>query len=231
MQLVILGVDCSSRQSSVCIMRDGRTIYTAVQNTNTTHSRNFMPMIRGALTVCGLTAADVDLYASTVGPGSFTGLRIGLATVKGMASAHNTPCIGVSSLKALAACCELNGIIVPAFDARRRQVYGAVIDGENIICDDFCRDVGHLRQFIENTDRNVFFVGDGKQLCYNEYKELENVKPNGIEMPCIAQGACILALKEYETAGAKTHFELSPSYLRLSQAERELKEKTEANKQ
>ena len=231
MQLVIMGVDCSSKQSSVCIMKDDKVIYTAVQNTNTTHSRNFLPMIQAALTVCGLAAADVDLYAATVGPGSFTGLRIGLATVKGMASAHNTPCIGVSSLKALAACCELDGIIVPAFDARRRQVYGAVIDGENIICDDFCRDVGYLRQFIENTDKDIFFAGDGKQLCYNEYKELENVKANSIELPCIAQGACILAAKEYETAGAKTHFELSPSYLRLSQAERELKEKTEANKQ
>ena len=107
MQLVIMGVDCSSKQSSVCIMKDDKVIYTAVQNTNTTHSRNFLPMIQAALTVCGMTPADVDLYAATVGPGSFTGLRIGLATVKGMASAYNTPCIGVSSLKALAACCEL----------------------------------------------------------------------------------------------------------------------------
>ncbi|MBR5521095.1 MAG: tRNA (adenosine(37)-N6)-threonylcarbamoyltransferase complex dimerization subunit type 1 TsaB [Oscillospiraceae bacterium] len=231
MQLVILGVDCSSKQSSVCIMRDGKIIYTAVQNTNTTHSRNFLPMIQGALTVCGLQPADVNVYASTVGPGSFTGLRIGIATIKGMASANNAACIGVSSLKALAACCESDSVVVPVFDARRRQVYGAVIDGETVICDDFCRDVSHLKQFIENTEKDVIFVGDGKQLCYNEYSGLENVKPCGIEMPCIAQGACILAMKEYETAGAKTHFELSPSYLRLSQAERELKEKTEANKQ
>ncbi|MBQ3008590.1 MAG: tRNA (adenosine(37)-N6)-threonylcarbamoyltransferase complex dimerization subunit type 1 TsaB [Oscillospiraceae bacterium] len=226
--MVILGVDCSSKQSSVCIMKDGRPIYTAVQSTNTTHSQNFLPMIQAALTVCSLTPADIDLYAATTGPGSFTGLRIGLAAVKGMASADNTACIGISSLKAMAACVDLDGIVVPVFDARRRQVYGAVIDGENVICDDFCRDVSYLRQYIENADKSVFFVGDGKSLCYNEYKELENVKNNSIEMPCIALGACILAEKEYETEGGKTHFELTPSYLRLSQAERELKEKMEA---
>lgn len=226
--MIILGVDCSSKQSSVCIMKDGKILYTAVQATNTTHSQNFLPMIQAALTVCSMTPADVNLYAATVGPGSFTGLRIGLAAIKGMASANNTPCIGVSSLKALAECVDLDGIVVPVFDARRRQVYGAVLDREDVICDDFCRDVSYLKQFIENTDKSVFFVGDGKALCYNEYKELKNVKPNGIEMPCIAQGACILAAKEYETAGGRTHFDLSPSYLRLSQAERELKEKMEA---
>lgn len=225
--MIVLGVDCSSKQSSVCVMKDGKPLYTAVQATNTTHSRNFLPMIRAALEICGMAASDINLYAATTGPGSFTGLRIGLATVKGMASAMNTACIGVSSLKALAACANFGGVIVPVFDARRRQVYGAVIDGEEIICDDFCRDVSFLRQFIEGTDKDVFFVGDGKTLCYDEYKELKNVKRDSIEMPCIALGACILALKEYETAGGKTHFDLSPSYLRLSQAERELKEKTE----
>ena len=228
MQLVILGVDCSSKQSSVCIMQDGRVIYTAVQATNTTHSRNFLPMIQGALTVCDLTPADVDLYAATLGPGSFTGLRIGLATVKGMAAAKNTPCIGVSSLKAMAKSVDFDGVVVPSFDARRRQVYACVMDGDTVICDDFCRDVSVLEKYISETEKNVFFVGDGKNLCYNTFKEHGNVKQNNVEMPCIALGACILAQAEYERNGAKTHFDLSPSYLRLSQAEKELKDKMEA---
>ena len=225
--MVILGVDCSSKQSSVCIMKDNRVIYTAVQATNTTHSQNFLPMIQGALTVCSLTPKDVDLYAVTLGPGSFTGLRIGLAAIKGMASANNTACIGVSSLKALAKAVDLDGIVIPVFDARRRQVYGCVMDGDNVICDDFCRDVSVLEKYMD-TEKNVYFVGDGKTLCYNTYKGYSNVKPNSIELPCIAQGACLLAKAEYELNGAKTHFDLSPSYLRLSQAEREMKEKMEA---
>ena len=225
--MVILGVDCSSKQSSVCIMKDDRVIYTAVQATNTTHSQNFLPMIQGALTVCSLTPKDVDLYAVTLGPGSFTGLRIGLAAIKGMASANNTACIVVSSLKALAKAVDLDGIVIPVFDARRRQVYGCVMDGDNVICDDFCRDVSVLEKYMD-TERNVYFVGDGKTLCYNTYKGYSNVKPNSIELPCIAQGACLLAKAEYELNGAKTHFDLSPSYLRLSQAEREMKEKMEA---
>ena len=225
--MVILGVDCASKQSSVCIMKDARVIYTAVQATNTTHSQNFLPMIQGALTVCSLTPKDVDLYAVTLGPGSFTGLRIGLAALKGMASANNTACIGVSSLKALAKAVDLDGIVIPVFDARRRQVYGCVMDGDNVICDDFCRDVSVLEKYMD-TEKNVYFVGDGKTLCYNTYKGYSNVKPNSIELPCIAQGACLLAKSEYELNGAKTHFDLSPSYLRLSQAEREMKEKMEA---
>ena len=225
--MVILGVDCSSKQSSVCIMKDDRVIYTAVQATNTTHSQNFLPMIQGALTVCSLTPKDVDLYAVTLGPGSFTGLRIGLAAIKGMASANNTACIGVSSLKALAKAVDLDGIVIPVFDARRRQVYGCVMDGDNVIFDDFCRDVSVLEKYMD-TEKNVYFVGDGKTLCYNTYKGYSNVKPNSIELPCIAQGACLLAKAEYELNGAKTHFDLSPSYLRLSQAEREMKEKMEA---
>ena len=225
--MVILGVDCSSKQSSVCIMKDDRVIYTAVQATNTTHSQNFLPMIQGALTVCSLTPKDVDLYAVTLGPGSFTGLRIGLAAIKGMASANNTACIGVSSLKALAKAVDLDGIVIPVFDARRRQVYGCVMDGDNVICDDFCRDVSVLEKYMD-TEKNVYFVGDGKTLCYNTYKGYNNVKPNSLELPCIAQGACLLAKAEYELNGAKTHFDLSPSYLRLSQAEREMKEKMEA---
>ena len=228
--MVILGVDCSSKQSSVCIMDDEKVLYTAVQATNTTHSQNFLPMIDAAFRICDMTSKDVDLYAVTLGPGSFTGLRIGLAVIKGMASADNKPCIGVSSLKAMAASVDLDGVVIPVFDARRRQVYGCIMDGENVLLDDFCDKVDVLENHVKNIEKNVFFVGDGKALCYNTFGELDNVKPNKIDMPCIALGACLLAKKEYEINGAKTHFDLSPSYLRLSQAEKEMKEKMEAQK-
>ncbi len=226
--MVILGLDCASKQSSICIQKDGKVLYRVVQATATTHSQNLMPMVANALDICGLTPKDIDLYAVTVGPGSFTGLRIGLAVVKGMASANNTPCIGVSSLLALAQCCELEGTIIPAFDARRNQVYACVVENGNVICPDSCEDVHFLEEYIKYSNGPVYFVGDGKKLCYNTYKEYTCVKPNNIEVPCIAMGACQLAEKEYAEKGAGTHFDLTPSYLRLSQAEREMKEKMEA---
>lgn len=228
--MIILGVDSSSKQSSVCIMSDGRVIFTAVQATNTTHSQNLMPMIDDALKVCSLTPKDIDLYAVTVGPGSFTGLRIGMAAVKGMASARNTPCIGVSSLQALARSVDFEGIVVPAFDARRNQVYACAMDKDKVLLDDFCRDVSRLEEFIKNSEKDIFFVGDGSTLCYNVYNNYKNVKASSAKMPCIAMGACLMAVEEYEKNGAKTHFDLSPSYLRLSQAERELREKKEGKK-
>ncbi len=228
--MIILGLDCASKQSSVCIMKDDRIIYTAVQATNVTHSQNLLPMVQGALTVCSLKVEDISLYAVTDGPGSFTGIRIGLAAVKGMAAANNTPCIGVSSLKALAESVNLPGVVVPAFDARRNQVYACAVDSGSVLIDDFCRDVGMLEEFVKNSRKDIFFVGDGKALCYNVYSKYTCVKPCAIDMPCIAAGACRLARKEYRTSGGKSQFQLTPSYLRLSQAERELKEKTEGKK-
>lgn len=228
--MLILGIDCSSKQSSVCIVKDGKTIYTAVQATNTTHSQNLLPMVDAALKICSASVKDVDLYAVTVGPGSFTGIRIGLAVVKGMAAARNTPCIGVSSLKALAASVSFPGIVVPAFDARRNQVYACAMDGDETVLEEFCRDVHTLNRLVKTSEKDIFFVGDGRPLCYNIYGDFACVKKSGADMPCIAAGACRLAAARYERGKAGTHFELTPSYLRLSQAERELKEKTEGKK-
>lgn len=228
--MIILGLDCASKQSSVCVMKNDKIIYTAVQAANVTHSQNLLQMVQGALTVCSVKAEDIGLYAVTDGPGSFTGIRIGLAAVKGMAAANNTPCIGVSSLKALAESVILPGVVIPAFDARRNQVYACAVDSGNVLIDDFCRDVGALEEFVKNSHKNIFFVGDGKALCYNVYSKYPCVKPCAIDMPCIAAGACRLARKEYRTSGGQSQFQLTPSYLRLSQAERELKEKTEGKK-
>lgn len=226
--MIILGIDCASKQSSVCIMENETVLYTAVQATKITHSQNLLPMIQAALTVCGLTPGAIELYAVTTGPGSFTGLRIGLALVKGMASAHNTPCIGVSSLQALAKSTGITGgIVIPAFDARRNQVYACVWEDGNLIAPDTCDDIGFLEKYIKTAQKNVFFVGDAKKLCYNRYGNLKQVMSNTLDMPCAAYGACLLAMQEYQHTGPQTHFQLSPSYLRLSQAERELQEKTE----
>ena len=219
--MLILGVDCSSKQGSVAVVRDGKPLYQCVYDSNMTHSQNLLSLIENAVTICGMGKKDIDLFAVTLGPGSFTGLRIGLALVKGMAMALDKPCVGVSSLKAMAECVDLDGVVIPCFDARRGQVYRCIMDGKEIIADDDCIMAADMEQFVKDCTKYIYFVGDGKDVCYNKFKEYENVKPHSVLIPCIAYGACLLA----ENMPQQTHFELSPSYLRLSQAERELKEK------
>ncbi|MBQ6895997.1 MAG: tRNA (adenosine(37)-N6)-threonylcarbamoyltransferase complex dimerization subunit type 1 TsaB [Oscillospiraceae bacterium] len=219
--MLILGVDCSSKQGSVAVVKDGRPLYQCVYDSNMTHSQNLLGLIENAVTICGINKKDIDLFAVTLGPGSFTGLRIGLALVKGMAMALNKPCVGVSSLKAMAECVDLDGVVIPCFDARRGQVYRCITEGRTVIADDDCIMAADLEPFIENCQKDIYFVGDGKDVCYNKFSKYTNVKSHSVLMPCIAYGACLLA----ENMPPQTHFELSPSYLRLSQAERELKEK------
>lgn len=219
--MLILGVDCSGKQGSVAICRDDKPLFQCVYDSNMTHSQNLLTLIENAICVCGIDKTDIDLFAVTLGPGSFTGLRIGLALIKGMAMALNKACVGVSSLKAMAKACDLDGVVIPCFDARRGQVYRCITDGERIIADDDCVMADTMREFVENCKKNIYFVGDGKDVCYNKFSEHENVKQHSVLMPCTAYGACLLA----KDMPAATHFELSPSYLRLSQAERELKEK------
>ena len=219
--MLVLGVDCSSKQGSVALVRDDKPLYQCVYDSNMTHSQNLLSLIDNAVSVCGINKNDIDLFAVTLGPGSFTGLRIGIALVKGMAMALNKPCVGVSSLKALAASVDLDGVVIPCFDARRGQVYCNVTDENTVIAGDDCRMADQLEQFVADAAKDVYFVGDGKDLCYNKFNKYENVKTHSVLMPCIAYGACVLA----KDMPSGTHFELSPSYLRLSQAERELKEK------
>ena len=219
--MLILGVDCSSKQGSVAIVRDDKPLYQCVYDSNMTHSQNLLSLIDNAVAICGIGKNDIDLFAVTLGPGSFTGLRIGLALVKGMTMALDKPCVGVSSLKAMAECVDLDGVVIPCFDARRGQVYCYITDDKKIIADDDCIMAADLEEFVSNCAKDIYFVGDGKDVCYNKFNQYKNVKNHSVLMPCIAYGACLLA----KDMPQQTHFELSPSYLRLSQAERELKEK------
>ncbi len=226
--MYILAVDSSTKESSVCITKGNICLYSQVLNINATHSQNLLPMIENAINITGITINDIDLFVSTTGPGSFTGLRINLSLIKGMASANNTPCIGVSSLKALAKSSFIkNGTVIPCFDARRGQVYTSIIENDKVILDDICLKATDLEKNIKNIKNNIFFIGDGANLCYNTFKDFKNVLPISNQIFPIAYGAAILGYEEFLLNGAKTHFDLEPSYLRLSQAERELKEKLE----
>ena len=124
----ILAVDTAGKTAGVALLQDDRLLYEVYLDGGMTHSETLMPMIDTCLKLCGLTCAQIDLYAVNAGPGSFTGLRIGLAAVKGLAFPRETLCAPVSTLEALAAAHTGEGTVLCALDARRAQVYSAAFD-------------------------------------------------------------------------------------------------------
>ena len=220
----ILAIDTAGRSAAVAVMQNDRLLYEQVGNTGLTHSETLLPMVDAALRAAGLTCDDIDLYGVTNGPGSFTGLRIGLAAVKGLAFPRNTPCAPVSTLEALAAGHVGQGTVLCALDARRGQVYSAAFDlaTHARLLEDDARAAGSLADFVKNCKKPLFFVGDGAYLCYNIYSEAEGVLP---VPPALRGGrAAGVALAAQRMAGAGLAVPpeaLLPDYHRLSQAERE----------
>ena len=220
----ILAVDTAGKTAGVALMQDGRLLYEVYFDGGLTHSETLLPLIDTCLKLCGLTCADIDLFGVNAGPGSFTGLRIGLAAVKGLAFPRNTPCAPVSTLEALAAGHVGQGTILCALDARRGQVYSAAFDlaTHARLLEDDARAAGSLADFVKNCKKPLFFVGDGAYLCYNIYSEAEGVLP---VPPALRGGrAAGVALAAQRMAGAGLAVPpeaLLPDYHRLSQAERE----------
>ena len=163
----ILAVDTAGKTAGVALLQDDRLLYEVYLDAGMTHSETLMPMIDTCLKTCGMTCADIDLYGVNAGPGSFTGLRIGLAAVKGLAFPRETLCAPVSTLEALAAAHTGEGTVLCALDARRAQVYSAAFDlaTHQRLLEDDARSVADLAQFVENCKKPLFFVGDGLTLC------------------------------------------------------------------
>lgn len=183
----ILAVDTAGKTAGVALMQDGRLLYEVYFDGGLTHSETLLPLIDTCLKLCGLTCADIDLFGVNAGPGSFTGLRIGLAAVKGLAFPRNTPCAPVSTLEALAAGHVGQGTVLCALDARRGQVYSAAFDlaTHARLLEDDARAAGSLADFVK-LQKAPLFVGDGAYLCYNIYSEAEGVLP--VPPPCGAGG-------------------------------------------
>jgi len=226
----ILGIDTASGCLSAALVEDGRLTCLTARDDGLKHSVNLMPMLVSALESHDLRPGDIDLFAVTNGPGSFTGLRIGVAAVKGMAFAADKPCAGVSTLEALAqALGRVCGLVFPVMDARRDQVYNAVFDpcgtrlrpDRAISLDALYEDM--LTLAIDGID--VYLVGDGAGMCYDflAAKELPlalYVVPPNIRMSA-AYGAAVAGQKKLTRGEAVSASELTINYLRLPQAERE----------
>lgn len=216
--MTVLAIDSSSKTASCAIVRDAELIAQSFFNTGLTHSETLLPMIGCVLRNSRTRPRDIDLVAVSNGPGSFTGLRIGVATAMGFAEASGIECAGVSSLEAAArGAAHMGGLICAVMDARREQVYNALFHAENgkltRLCEDRALALSELGA--EISGKNAIVVGDGAGLCYNIGNPVKEVRyPTGY-------GVALAALAGHTRPADKLN------YLRLPQAERERIEREE----
>ena len=227
--MILFSLDSYGRTAGVALWRDGTFLYEATLSAGLTHSETLLPLCAEAFRAAGLSPAAVDLYAVCAGPGSFTGLRIGLATVKGLAAPRDTPTAPVSTLEAAALASGAEGTVIAALDARRQEVYWAAFELKDGRCrrltPDTAASVSALAPAVERAPGPVTFVGDGAPLCIAALGADERVRPaRALPLP-MACGAALAGLRLYEAGQAVPPSQLAPSYHRLSQAERELREK------
>ena len=224
----ILALESSAVACSVCLTEDDFLIAQAYQNNGLTHSVTLMPMCEDMLKNCGIKLEEVDVIAVAAGPGSFTGLRIGVSAAKGLGWALDKPCAKVSTLKAMAwNLAALPGDICPVMDARRSEVYNARFssDGETItrLTPDRAIPMEELAEEIKKRGKEQILVGDGAHLCYNELQKAR--LPARLASPNLrfqsAWGVARAALDQARAGELITAGELVPEYHRLSQAERE----------
>lgn len=230
----ILSLDTSATVASVAIAEDRTPLAEYTLNAKNTHSETLLPMIESALKALSLKPCDIDLFALSAGPGSFTGVRIGAATVKGLAFASNKPCIEVSTLEALAQNLVIKeGLICPVMNARRSQVYTALFrsDGKTLtrLMPDSALSIEELDDLLLQYGKAVALVGDGYDICNQGFSKTELCYvPEAMRLQSALSVAAI-AFKKYESGEVSTDSALSVNYLRPSQAERERAER-EANK-
>ena len=225
----ILMIDTSGPACGVAVMKDGQMVCELQLTSGKTHSQRVMPMVDSALVMCEMTAADMDLFGAVVGPGSFTGVRIGVATVKALAHAAGKPCIGVDALEALAAnVTGFDGVICPILDARAQQVYGAMFESGMPPVRLMENEAEKLTAFLDRVDatgRNALFLGDGVAVFEAAIRARLGDRAHFVSaqhMGLRAASACALAAEYAKEDGSlKDCMTLLPLYLRAPQAERE----------
>lgn len=225
----ILAVECSSLSAGASITEDFKVLGESYANVGLTHSQTLMPMIEGVLKTTGTDINDIDLFAVSAGPGSFTGVRIGVSAVKGLADAQDKPCFAVSSLESIAyPYKEFDGVVCSVMDARCNQVYTAMFENTQRICEDDAILIDELKQKIAALNKKVMLAGDGAAMVYNKLKdELDNIYLSPSQMQFAHASSVALLSYEKISNGEKTisSKELLPVYLRLPQAQRELNNK------
>lgn len=225
MSKVILAID-SSAQTAAAALCDGEELIAGTTlRDGRKHSENLLPMVESLLSLTGLDVSGIDVFAAVTGPGSFTGVRIGISTVKGLAFGSKKPCVGVSALEALAWNLRgLDGLICPVMDARREQVYNALFRMENGVCTRLCGDrlipAADLAAELTGLGEPVRPVGDGISLLAGF--DLPLSPAPALLTQSHGYGAAMAAfmkIRDIGPAGLPGDRELLPVYLRPTQAE------------
>lgn len=226
--MLILAFETSAKAASAALLENGILLAESYQNTGLTHSQTLLVMAQALLRQCGKTVSDVTAVAVAAGPGSFTGVRIGVAAAKGFAWGAQLPCYGVSTLESMALSLGIwEGTVCACMDARRAQVYNALFRAEHgrlhRLSPDRAISLAQLGQELSQLDGPIFLVGDGSLLTARTLAEqVPNlVVPAEHRMHQRAAGVALLAQQAIAAGEAGDGAALTPNYLRLSQAERE----------
>lgn len=230
--MLVLGIETSSTSASVALLDEGQLLGEVLVNSTKTHSQKLMPIVDQLLKNCDVRVKDLDLIGVATGPGSFTGVRIGISTAKGLAHPFNIPLVEVSTLKAMAYnAVNVKSLICPIFDARRDQVYTRVMAWNNgvvetIIEDENCL-IDDLLDQLKALDQPVTFVGDGifkfESLIRDSLGEMALMAPQNARMP---RGSSVAQVAfDASTSDRKKYDNVKANYLRKSEAERTYEEK------
>ena len=213
----ILCIDTSSKLCSVAILEDTTLINKLELDNGLTHSESLMPLIKNLLKACNLSLNDIDLLVSDIGPGSFTGIRIGVATCKAFSDSVNIPCVGISSLEVLAYNIKNDGLICSTIDCKNDNCYFALYKLENgiynVLEDPCAKSVDEVLDLLklQYSDKSIEFVGDGiPSKSTNSYLNVENLGIAGYKK-----------FIEHNNIGEN----VLPLYLKKPQAQRQLEEK------
>ena len=230
--MLILAFETTAKAGSVALLEDGKLLAESYQNTGLTHSQTLMVMAEDMLKAAGKTMSDVTAVAVAEGPGSFTGVRIGVAAAKGLAWGAELPCYGVSTLESMALTLGIyEGYICACMDARRNQVYNSLFyvnyGVPERVCEDRAIALADLKTELEHIDGPIFLVGDGSNLTYHTLRDtIPNlILPPEHRMHQRASGVALAAAKKIAAGDPGDGASMVPNYLRLSQAERERNER------
>ena len=221
-----LSVDSSAKCASAAVTEDGKIIYESFSDEGLTHSKTLLVMVDDVLKNSGLTLNDIDAFAVNNGPGSFTGIRIGVSLIKGLAFINNKLCAGVSTLESIAYnFLSENCTFCACMDARCNQVYTAIFrceDGKvERISDDAAISVDELKEKLLETEGRIILAGDGAEITYPKLGNIENLEI--ADKAHVYQRASSVGIAAFNNNQFFEASKLVPSYLRLPQAERELK--------
>ncbi len=226
----ILALDTTAEVCTAAICDDKKLIAEMTVNTGNTHSQTLLPVVEQILKISETELDEIDCFSCSTGPGSFTGVRIGVATVKGIAYGMDKPCVSVSTLEALAYnLIGFDGIICPVMNARRNQVYNALFECKNGVlirlCDDRALSIEELDEELSAVEKPIYLVGDGYSITEKGFKKTKiGFVPERMRVQSAYSVACC-AFEKYNMGQTLTDGEIVPIYLRPSQAERERNER------